>query len=333
MAITAAQTKPQAAVRSRQGAVAAPQAPDNDVVALLARSKSQIAAALPKHLSADRMARIATTEFRKNPELMGCDPVSFIGAVIQAAQIGLEPGSALGHAYLVPFWNSKTNKKEVQLIPGYRGLIDLARRSGQIESISARVVYERDIFEFEYGLNEKLVHIPAQGDDIGDMTYVYAVAKLKGGGHQFEVMSREQVMKFAKNSGPWKTHLDEMARKTVIRRLFKYLPVSIEIAQAIELDNSVEEGQSQGNAQILFDAGVEPWQPEVTTPTQIDQAAAKDVGEQQRLDVLDRVEKKIAARMQGGQEARDIEQLIDRPLDSIADMKLEQLLAVYEVLK
>lgn len=302
---------------------------------LLEKSKAQIAAALPQHLSPQRMVRIATTEIRNTPDLAACDPISFVGAIIQCAQLGLEPGNALGHVYLIPFWNSKRKVKEVQVIPGYRGLIDLARRSGQIVSISSRVVYSNDIFDYAYGLDERIEHVPARGDR-GEIIYVYAVAKLKDGGHQFEVMDMDQINRIAKDSGPWKTHFDEMCRKTAIRRLFKYLPVSIEIAKALEIIDAEEMGESQNNAQVLLDAGVQlDWTPPepVTTPQAVNDAGVKDAAEQQRLDVLDRVEKKIAQRMQGGQDKADIEQLIGRPLEGITDMKIEQLMAIYELVK
>ena len=106
-----------------------------------AKVKEQIALALPRHLTADRLARIALTEVRKTPALASCDQASFLGAIMQCAALGLEPGSALGHAYMIPFRNNKKNITEVQFIVGYRGMIDLARRSGQILSIEARTVF------------------------------------------------------------------------------------------------------------------------------------------------------------------------------------------------
>lgn len=219
--------------------------------------KNQLAVALPKHMSADRMARIITTEIRKTPALATANAQSFLGAVVQCSQLGLEPGGALGHAYLLPFGNGKASdgKSNVQLIIGYRGMIDLARRSGQIVSISARTVREKDDFHFEYGLDESLKHIPGEDED-APITHVYAVARLKDGGIQFEVMSHAQIEKVRKSSkagqnGPWVTHWEEMAKKTVIRRLFKYLPVSIEIQQAVILDEKAEAGISQDNEMVL----------------------------------------------------------------------------------
>lgn len=240
------------------GQVAARTEP-KDIAGMLssAKMKQQMALAMPKHMTADRMMRIALTEVRKVPALGQCNIESFMGAIMQCAQLGLEPGSALGHAYLLPFGNGKAKdgKSNCQLIIGYRGMIDLARRSGQIVSLTARTVHENDTFKYEFGLEETMHHVPADGDR-GKMTHVYAVAKLKGGGVQFDVMSRVDVDKVRSTSkaganGPWVTHFEEMAKKTVIRRLFKYLPVSIEIQQAVTLDERAEAGIDQDNASVL----------------------------------------------------------------------------------
>lgn len=204
------------------------------------KMKAQIAHALPKHIKPDRMIRIITTELRKNPQLASCDKGSFLSAIMQASQLGLEPSGILGHCYLIPF------KNECQFIIGYRGMIDLARRSGQIVSLSAIAVYEKDQFDYTLGLHPNIEHKPSFEDDRGKLTFVYAVANLKDGGVQFEVMSKPQVDKIralskARNS-PWVTHYEEMAKKTVIRRLFKYLPVSTEYLEAVIHDENVDLG-------------------------------------------------------------------------------------------
>ena len=216
--------------------------------------RRQMAMALPKHLTADRMARVALTEMKKTPKLLECEPESFLGAVMVCAQLGLEPGNAMGHAYLIPYKTKRNiNGKDVfileaQLIIGYRGMLDIARRSGQIVSLSVRTVYENDHFKYSFGLNETVDHTPADGER-GNLTFVYAVAHLVGGGYQFEVMSRHEVDKIraqskASSSGPWVSHYDEMAKKTVIRRLFKYLPISIEMQRAVNVDEGSEVGMS-----------------------------------------------------------------------------------------
>lgn len=227
------------------------------------RTKAQIALALPKHMTADRLARIAMTELRKTPKLMQCDQMSFLGAIMQCAQLGLEPGGALGHAYLLPFDRRQkqgnqwvTVATEAQLIIGYRGMIDLARRSGQIVSLSARAVHENDTFSYAYGLEEKLEHVPCEDGNPGALTHVYAVARLKDGGVQFEVMSKAAVdkvraMSKSSDKGPWVDHYEEMAKKTAIRRLFKYLPVSIELQRAVNIDEKAEADIPQDNASVI----------------------------------------------------------------------------------
>ena len=214
----------------------------NNVKQLLDASKGAIASRLPRHLTPDRITKVALTAINKTPALLACTKESLLMSIMQAAEVGLEPGGALGEGYLVPYG------KQCQFIPGYRGLISLARRSGQIVSLEAHVVHAKDSFTFELGLESKLVHVPnLEDEDPGPLRFVYAVAKLQGGGVQFEVMSRAQVEAIRKRSkaggnGPWVTDYEEMARKTVVRRLFKYLPVSVELAQALEIQAAAESG-------------------------------------------------------------------------------------------
>lgn len=233
----------------RTAVTGAPAEKPKDIFGMLKVYSSEITRALPKHMNADRMARIVTTEIRRTPKLLACDAKSLFGAVIQASQLGLEPGGGLGHAYLVPYG------KECQLIIGYRGMIDLARRSGQMISLAGEAVYAKDRFEHELGLEPKLKHVPSIEEDRGPLVYVYAVAVLTGGGRQFIVMSRGDVERIKKRSkasgsGPWQTDYDAMAIKTVIRRLFKYLPVSVEMQRAVVLDEAAERGE-QNNAAVL----------------------------------------------------------------------------------
>ncbi len=226
--------------------------------ALLEVSKKQIEAALPRHLTPDRLLRIAMTEARKNPTLLECTQASFIGAIIQTAQIGLEPGAHLGHAYLVPFKNKRANNQlEVQLIIGYRGMIDLAYRSPKVSHPIARAVYEGDEFEYEYGTNERLLHRPDKEATGKQLTHVYAIVFLIGGGKVFDVMEVKEIEAARKrsksaDSGPWETDYEAMAKKSVVRRLFKYMPVSIELQEAIGLDESGERGEQNNGA--IFEA-------------------------------------------------------------------------------
>ncbi|KXG42861.1 recombination protein RecT [Tepidibacillus decaturensis] len=210
--------------------------PAQTIEAYLKAMAPKIKEALPKHMDIDRMTRIALTTIRTNPKLLQCSVPSLMGAVMQAAQLGLEP-NLIGHCYIIPYG------QEATFIIGYKGMIDLARRSGHIESIYAHAVYENDDFEYEYGLHPKLTHKPAMKER-GQMVGVYAVAHFKDGGYQFEFMPIEEIEKRrqrskASKNGPWITDYEEMAKKTVVRHMWKYLPISIEIQQQASQDEVV----------------------------------------------------------------------------------------------
>jgi len=212
---------------------------------LLEGNKEQIARALPRHLTPERMIRVALTAYKTTPALQKCDPISIASAIMEAAQLGLEPDGVLGHAYLVPYGS------RCQLIPGYKGLCELAYRSGKVTKIAAEVVRENDWFEYEYGLDERLKHIPAD-QDRGAVTHVYAYYKMTGGGSAFNVLSVQDVEDVRKssraaNNGPWVTHWDEMAKKTCIRRLLKLAPLSVEVARAVAIDEYAEAGMPPVN--------------------------------------------------------------------------------------
>lgn len=220
----------------------APAQKDNRALVASDGFRTEIEKAAPKHIDAKRMQRIALTAITKNPDLLRCDQRSFAVAVLQAAELGLEPSGALGHAYLVPYG------RDCQLIISYKGMIALARRSGEILSIEARAVYERDTFAVRYGVDAIVEHVPYLDGDPGKLKFVYAVAKLKEGGVQIDVMNRAQIDAIrgrsrAGQKGPWVTDYDEMAKKTVLRRLFKMLPVSVELAEAIESGDANEFGE------------------------------------------------------------------------------------------
>lgn len=205
---------------------------------LIERMTPALERALPQHLGAERFARIITTEIRRTPKLMECSPQSLLGAMMQSAQLGLEPGP-LGHVYLVPF------RGEVQLIVGYKGFADLAYRTGQVKDLSAAIVYDGDRFEYQYGTSPKLVHVPA-GPPEGRMpTHFYALARLTTGGAPFVVLFPDDIeaarqRSAAKDSGPWVTDWPAMARKTPIRRLATggALPMSPQLVRALNVDET-----------------------------------------------------------------------------------------------
>lgn len=223
-------------------AVANPAPKGKTIGDLFEQMKPAIAQAIPKHMTPERLLRIATTSIRTNPKLKVCTPESLLGAVMQCAQLGLEP-SVLGHAYLIPYKNKGVDECQFQI--GYKGLIEMARRTGQISSLIAHGVHEHDEFEYEYGLNDKLRHVPADGDR-GPIVRYYACAKFKDGGYSFLVMSKRDIEihrdKFSKTKqyGPWVDHFDEMAKKTVLKALMKYMPISVEFQKAVDQDETTK---------------------------------------------------------------------------------------------
>lgn len=209
---------------------------------LIRDQEAGFARALPSMISAERFVRVAITAIRTKPALARCTQQSLLGALMLSAQLGLEPSGPLGHAYLVPFGN------EVTFIIGYKGMIDLARRSGAISSIYAECVYEGDEFSWQRGLHPDIVHKPlaADRDDASKITHVYAVARFKGEGEepQFEVLTRAQVETYRKrskqpNGEMWTKDYPIASKKTALRRLFSWLPSSVETSQAIASDERV----------------------------------------------------------------------------------------------
>ncbi|WP_051296657.1 recombination protein RecT [Anaeroarcus burkinensis] len=223
--------------------------PAQTVQDYLRRMGPEIAKALPKHMDADRMARIALTTIRTTPKLLECRIESLMAGIMQAAQLGLEPGQ-LGHCYLIPYGNQAT------FIIGYKGMIDLARRSGNIKSIYTHCVYQNDEFSYQYGLNQDLHHVPAE-EERGSFKGAYAVAHFVDGGYQFEYMTAAEIEKRrnrskAANSGPWVTDFEEMAMKTVLRHMWKFLPISVEVL------SKVEQADETAKSQIAEDMGEVP---------------------------------------------------------------------------
>lgn len=207
--------------------------------------EGEIKKALPSVITPERFTRMVLSAISVNPQLASCTPASFLGAMMSAAQLGLEPNTALGQAYILPYSNHGTLEAQFQL--GYKGLIDLAYRSGEVEVVQAHIVYENDDFECNYGLEPTLKHTPADNDR-GEPIKVYAVFKTKGGGYGFEVMSMDDVRRHASkysksygsNYSPWKTNFEEMAKKTVLKRVLKYAPLKSDFVRGITSDETVK---------------------------------------------------------------------------------------------
>lgn len=212
--------------------------------------EGEIKKALPSVITPERFTRIVLSAISVNPKLGSCTPQSFLGAMMTSAQLGLEVNTPLGQAYVLPYSNKGVLEAQFQL--GYKGLIDLAYRSGEVEVIQAHVVYENDEFTCEYGLDPKLTHKPADRDR-GIPVKVYAVFKTKSGGFGFEVMSMDDVRRHAEKyskaygSGfsPWKTSFEEMAKKTVLKRVLKYAPLKSDFVRAAVQDEVIKKDISE----------------------------------------------------------------------------------------
>lgn len=237
-----------------QGKALAKANPAGDFKGILAANWHKIAAVMPKHMSEDRMFQLAMSAYNSTPQLAECSTVSVLSCIMKCAALGMEPSAVdgLGRAYILPFRNGKTRRMEATFILGYKGLIDLARRSGQLRSIHAQAVYEGDTFD--YWEDETGQHFKFRPDRQADhspdrLTDVYMTATLKDGGFVFEHMSKAEVDAIRKrsksaNSGPWVTDYEAMALKTVIRRAARYLPMSTEAQQAAAADEQTPDYSS-----------------------------------------------------------------------------------------
>ena len=207
--------------------------------------QGEIKKALPSVLTPERFTRMVLSAVSANKDLAACETRSFLAAMMQAAQLGLEPNTPLGQAYIIPYRDHGVLKAQFQL--GYKGMIDLAYRSNQVSVIDAQVVYENDEFDYELGLEPKLKHKPALSNRGKPILY-YAMFRTKDGGYGFQVMSYDDCMAHAKkyskayNGGfsPWTSNFDEMAKKTVLKKVLKYAPLKSDFLRGLTADETVK---------------------------------------------------------------------------------------------
>lgn len=230
-----------------------------------------ITEALPKSkgMDAERLSRITLTTLKQNPKLLECSIESLLGCVLTSAQLGLEP-NLLGSCYFIPY------KGQVSFQIGYKGLIDLVTRKGDVISIVAQEVRQGDSFHFEYGRDETLKHVPAPMQSRGEPYAYYAYAHLKNGGFVFQVMSIDEIKKirdeysisykFDKTNSIWAKNFEAMAIKSIIKKLIKYLPISVETQTAVSYDETIKKDISSE----VFTVESEP---------EIEIIDAKEVGE------------------------------------------------------
>lgn len=265
-------------IQKQGGQMSAAKAEKKKMQAYIKAMEPAIKKALPSVITPERFTRMVLSALSTTPKLADCSPQSFLAAMMTAAQLGVEPNTALGQAYLLPYRNHGNMECQFQL--GYKGLIDLAYRSGEVSVIQAHTVYENDVFEYELGMDPKLRHVPAKSDR-GEAVAYYAMFKTKDGGYGFEVMSVDDVQRHAQRysksygsgSSPWSSNFDEMAKKTVLKRALKYAPLKSDFVRGVAQDETIKaelsdemyavpdetvfeaEGEEIGSADVDTDTG------------------------------------------------------------------------------
>lgn len=291
---------------------------DDDIRSLISSDslKKQFALALPKHLKPDRFIRIAITAMNKNPKLLQCTKASLLSCLMDLSQLGLEPDNRKAH--LIPYGDKCT------LIIDYKGLVDLARRSGEIADVHADVVYQNDEFTYSFGNEGKLIHKPSLKSR-GEPIAAYSFVRLKDGSSSYEVMNVEEIEAIhdrskAGSSGPWVTDWAEMAKKTVFRRHSKWLPVSSEFQEAAEKD---------------YDVPIDIKPEEVSTKPDVDmpQEISDDTEQTERIKKITEVNDLVQGLSEKQREAFMNKLGTEYSVDSINDLTMEQLTEIIGKLK
>lgn len=213
------------------------------------RHESDFKMVIPTHLKPERVIRLAVSACKRNPELMKCELSTVIGGLLEASSLGLEVNSPLQQSFLIPFNNNKTKKKEATLVIGYQGLIDLFYNHDKVLSVFASAVYENDKFDYQYGTDEYLIHVPNDTGEKGKIIGFYAYVKMKDGAYRFIYMSVAEVNKIrdehsksyqmSADDSPWTTHYESMGCKTVVRAIQKFIPKASEVQRAVSSDFKV----------------------------------------------------------------------------------------------
>lgn len=278
----------------------------NDLRKLLEKFRDQIAMALPRHVTPERMIRVALTAFGRTPRLAECSAISICGALVQASILGLEPDGMSGEAFLIPYWNGKIRGYDCQMQPGYKGIVKLARNSGEYSLIDAQPVHESDTFEFQKGSETFWVHKWDPRKPRGPIYGYWAGYRLKDGGANFEFMSvaeieahRDQYSQGAYQkergelvldaegkrilTGPWRDSPDWMYRKTPLLQALKLGPKSYQLRQAMTYSETADAGTAQSFIDIPKELAAPLEEDTEQQGDDIPQAKAKeDAGAQQQ---------------------------------------------------
>jgi len=241
------------------------------------RHKRDFEMVVPRHLSPERVMRVAISACRRNPKLMTCWLPSVVGGCLEASALGLEINTPLHHAYLVPFKNNKTRRTEAELIIGYEGYIELMYKHPKVLSVFHNVVYMNDTFSYRYGMNEDLQHIELESGDRGEIRGFYAYAKMTGEAYRFVYVSKSEADRvrdeYSKSyqadpkESTWATDYIAMGCKTALRKLQKFVPKSAEAARAVEADFKVIDPFDPEYASGAEDGDNENEKPETTPET------------------------------------------------------------------
>lgn len=212
----------------------------------LAMREGHLRSLLPQAMTVDKFQAIVVAAVADNMDLLDCDRASLLKACLSAAELGLSLNKSMAEADILKVWDGRLKRNVAQFRPRYKGLMKLALQSGEVLKIESRLVYERDVFEVEEGIESRIIHKHGLSDR-GEKVGAYCVWKLKNGETQFEIMSKEEILSIRNRSssktkdgvivGPWKTDEAEMWRKTVVRRASKYMPLSTEAQRAVMVDN------------------------------------------------------------------------------------------------
>lgn len=226
------------------------------IAELIKVMKPEIERALPEVITPERFTRMALSALNTTPKLAECSQMSFLSALMNAAQLGLEPNTPLGQAYLIPYKNKSGLECQFQI--GYKGLLDLAYRNPEMQIVQAHEVYENDEFDYELGMNPKLVHKPTLGDR-GELRLFYGMFRMTNGGFGFEVMSKTAVEAYAReysqsydsSFSPWQKNFIDMAKKTVIKKALKYAPLRTDFRRAMSTDGTIKEELNEDMTEVI----------------------------------------------------------------------------------
>jgi len=241
-------------------------------------NKAKMMAALPKHITPDKLISVVMNSIRRTPRIAECTLMSVFDCVMTSAQLGIPPDDVRGLAYIIPFNNRKKGVMEAQLMVGYKGFIHLAKESGEVVNIWSRVVYKNEPFSMEEGLEPRLIHTPLPPSERGEPIGAYTCVELKSGLKGFTFMWEEDIQKIkrrskAANDGPWVTDPDEMRKKTTIRRDMKTRDLSPKMNQAVGLDELMDTDvpvrNSEFGAEEFMTEGL-PGKPQVSAPETMD---------------------------------------------------------------